>query len=301
MNSHKKIKIKCDYCGKDFKREYRRHLEVTTNSEIDKDSCRKCLKLKNIEAFINSIDCSQRELILKKSLEADKIKGVYALLHKSKNKTYIGSSKDIILRWKSHILDIKNHSHSCKELNCLDIDELEFIVLEMTEKDSIVDLEYKYIQLFKSNNPEYGYNIIHKRKVDEPIINNSKGINKTENSGKLSSVEVSQIKKDIIDGMSLDVIARRYEVNPSTISDIKNLRSWVDTESNLNESLKNTTVNVKGVKNACSKLTENQVIEIKTLLNKGGKTMTEIANMFGVSRTLIGHIKRNKLWSHISI
>lgn len=50
-------------------------------------------------------------------------------------------------------------------------------------------------------------------------------------------------------------------------------------------------------KNPKRKLTQQQVIEIKKLLNNG-KTQQEIANIFSVNRTLISQIKLGKIWTH---
>lgn len=54
----------------------------------------------------------------------------------------------------------------------------------------------------------------------------------------------------------------------------------------------------KGSKNGRSKLTENQVKKIKSLLAQK-ISCAEIARRFKVHRTCIGFIKQGKLWSHI--
>jgi len=55
---------------------------------------------------------------------------------------------------------------------------------------------------------------------------------------------------------------------------------------------------IKGEKHGHSKLTEQQVCEIKVLL-ADTITCTEIAKQFNVNRTAISHIKHNKNWKHI--
>jgi predicted GIY-YIG superfamily endonuclease len=56
----------------------------------------------------------------------------------------------------------------------------------------------------------------------------------------------------------------------------------------------------RGEKNGQSKLTENQVKEIKALL-KTPITQIAIAEKFGVSRCAIKLIKQNKAWKHVNV
>ncbi len=58
---------------------------------------------------------------------------------------------------------------------------------------------------------------------------------------------------------------------------------------------------LKGENNHNHKLTEEQVVQIKILLEEGILTQQEIANMFGVNRATISYIKNNKIWSYIKI
>ena len=55
---------------------------------------------------------------------------------------------------------------------------------------------------------------------------------------------------------------------------------------------------VKGIKNGCSKLTEQEVKEIKNLLLKG-IPQDKIAKDFNVSRSAIALIKQGKSWKHV--
>jgi predicted XRE-type DNA-binding protein len=55
----------------------------------------------------------------------------------------------------------------------------------------------------------------------------------------------------------------------------------------------------KGEYNPNHKLTEDQVVQIKLLLKEGILTQQEIADMFGISRSVISKIKNGKLWNNI--
>lgn len=55
----------------------------------------------------------------------------------------------------------------------------------------------------------------------------------------------------------------------------------------------------KGESNWHSKLSEEQVQEIKDLLDKGNLTQEEISELFSVDQTTISSIKREESWSHL--
>lgn len=55
----------------------------------------------------------------------------------------------------------------------------------------------------------------------------------------------------------------------------------------------------KGQRNGGSKLSENEVLEIRKLLTQNWLSHREIAEMFEVSRSNIGLIAQRKAWSHI--
>lgn len=48
-----------------------------------------------------------------------------------------------------------------------------------------------------------------------------------------------------------------------------------------------------------SKLTEDQVSEIKTIFNAGGVTRKRLAKQYGVSDVVIGKIIKGEIWTHV--
>jgi len=54
----------------------------------------------------------------------------------------------------------------------------------------------------------------------------------------------------------------------------------------------------KGSKNGSSKLKENDILEIRKMLNSGS-TGREIAKQFGISYHVISKIKHGRIWSHV--
>lgn len=58
--------------------------------------------------------------------------------------------------------------------------------------------------------------------------------------------------------------------------------------------------NVNGEQVGTSKLSEYQVIEIKNIYSTGKYSYRQIAEMYNVSRSLIGYIVRGEKWAHLS-
>jgi len=58
-------------------------------------------------------------------------------------------------------------------------------------------------------------------------------------------------------------------------------------------------VDNRGTKHGLSKLTDDDVIKIKTLLNNGRISQKEIAALFDIHQVTISKIKLGKLWKHL--
>lgn len=138
------------------------------------------------------------------------------------------------------------------------------------------------------------------------IKSHREGIKGSKNiKSKLKEEDVIQIKKLIHNGYTNIEIAKKYNVSPSTISDIKRNKIWSQikvteiTEMEL-KNIDNATYGKKGEDHNMAKLTEKQVIEIKKLILNKIKGR-DIAKMFNISEHTISMIKRNKIWKHVNI
>lgn len=95
-----------------------------------------------------------------------------------------------------------------------------------------------------------------------------------------------------------------YVLHNNGITDdnrIENLR-WGTAKHNAEDSIKHGTfhyTNTIGIKNGRSKLTENDVKEIKLLI-KNKVSGVKIAKQFNIHVSVISDIKNNKLWTHIN-
>lgn len=56
----------------------------------------------------------------------------------------------------------------------------------------------------------------------------------------------------------------------------------------------------KGSRHGCAKLSESDIPVIRTMLS-GGRTQSQIAETFGVSKVAIGRIARGQNWRHVEV
>jgi hypothetical protein len=86
-----------------------------------------------------------------------------------------------------------------------------------------------------------------------------------------------------------------------TNNHISNLE-WCDRSHNIKHAYQiglKKPIDTKGQKNGNSKLTQQQVLEIRELYSSGNYSQKELSKKFNVSQNLIGLIINRKLWKHI--
>lgn len=93
-----------------------------------------------------------------------KIMGIYQIKNIINNKIYIGSSKDINNRWKSHIGLLNNNKHHSWKLqsdwNVFKEDNFKFEIIEIiNNSDSLLEIEQQWLDRIKCYKNDIGYNI----------------------------------------------------------------------------------------------------------------------------------------------
>lgn len=87
---------------------------------------------------------------------------VYKIINKVNNKVYIGiTSQTKEDRLDGHISKAEGGSSYPFHKAIIEFGKDNFVVSELeitTDKDKLIELEKKYIELFQSNNPDFGYN-----------------------------------------------------------------------------------------------------------------------------------------------
>ena len=134
---------------------------------------------------------------------------------------------------------------------------------------------------------EFNEDILRNRlkEVSELIMAHGKG------NAKLSRDDVIKIKQMLADGLTYSEINKAVpHLDKHVCSKIRTGEIWRD-------------IIVEGFtsKPKTTRLTEEQIREIKYLLSKGHHTQIQLAKMFGVSRGTIIGIKTGRTYSHITI
>lgn len=192
-------------------------------------------------------------------------------------------------RKSSHLSDLRRNihinSHLQNAFNKYYEKSFEFEILEVIEdKSTLTKREDYWVYFYKSNDPEFGYNIRkfaennfgfhHSKETIQKIIKNRRSFAKEENPnyGKKASEETKK---------------------RSSESHLGNRQSE-ETKRKISENHPD----ISGEKHPSAKLTNNQVIEIIKMLKEGMRGM-DIAKIFGICQSTISLIKHGKAWKSI--
>lgn len=229
--------------------------------------------------------------------------GVYQIKNKVNGKVYIGSSKHIEQRWKSHIRDLQKGIHHSVHLqnawNKYGEDAFIFSVLECCEEFERYDLEQKYIDKYESYKEEKGYNIFKNAHVpsnplqaEQNISNSLKAQNRTGENGsynKFTENQVIQVINLLQDSNnSFRYIAEETGTNIALVASIKTKDSWTYLTKDIVFPPRST-VNYQ---RTLSAVDVQEIVQY--LLN--GKTNREIAEIYNVTPSCINSIRTHKNW-----
>ena len=92
------------------------------------------------------------------------ISGIYKITCKPNEKVYIGQSANILKRWQQHIDKFLGGKESFsqrglqEDLQRYSLEQFKFEIIKICKEDELKGFEIAYINLYRSYNPEYGYN-----------------------------------------------------------------------------------------------------------------------------------------------
>lgn len=188
--------------------------------------------------------------------------GIYKITNKINGKIYIGSAVNLSNRFATHQYALNNNKHKNSHLqsawNLYGSEVFLFEVLELVEKNHLIEREQHYINLFNSSHREIGYNkakfagstLGNKASAETRLKQSAARIGKTPwNKGKKYSEEQKRQCRDAF---------------------VDNVAPW-------------------------SKLNWQLVEKIRQLYQEGN-TQIKIAEMFGLFQTTVSEIVRNVIW-----
>ena len=262
--------------------------------------------------------------------------GIYCIRNIINNKSYIGSAIKFKSRKNQHFSELRRNIHTNGRLqnafNKYGEENFVFEILCIVEnKYNLIHIEDLYIKLFDTSNRNIGYNICSKAgsllgfkfsdESKKKMSIASKGKRKSENMrknlkesynyrdhpmlGKNHSVESKKKMSISKQGMNKGV-PKSEETKIKISNSLKGFKHSEESKRRMSEKRKGIKLSEEqkikrqGQNNPNSKLTIDDVIEIKKLINKG-QNLKDISIQFEVSPSCISNIKRGKIWSNINI
>jgi group I intron endonuclease len=251
--------------------------------------------------------------------------GIYAIKNKINNKMYIGKGVSIEGRWASHKTGLRKNSHGNdylqKAWNKYGEENFDFVVLEITDRESLSDREISLIFQHKTANRDFGYNIslggdggLHSEETKRKISIGNKGKKLSiEHRSKLSRVK-SEAEKEKIS-------KTKKEKNKGKISENffwYGRNHSEESKKKISQSKKGTKLSNKQIEaiRAAStgrqhskesielmtkqklKLSDEQVFEVINLITNKANPQ-EIGRQFGVSDKTIIRIANNTTYTHL--
>ena len=99
-----------------------------------------------------------------------KYTGIYSITNTSNGKIYIGSSVDIEHRWRTHKSLLKNNIHCNRHLqsawNKYGSESFIFEIVNVCDKENLIELEDYFMAAFNAMNRRYGYNFINASRTE---------------------------------------------------------------------------------------------------------------------------------------
>ena len=216
--------------------------------------------------------------------------GIYMFRNRNNGKVYIGQSKYLHSRYREHKSELLNgvhhNSYLQRAVNAHGFDAFEYSILERCAVSDLDAREAYYIELYKSRDRMYGYNIREAgnesdlpSEIKEKIRLSNRGHN-----NKLLPEDVERIKLARLSGRKCHELASDYGVSLAAINKITMCRNWVYIREDLNEKLL-----------ALSMEEEAWRIEkVKSLYQKGYRPH-QIHEMTAISQAVVRRILSNEL------
>ena len=142
--------------------------------------------------------------------------GIYKITNQINGKIYIGQSMNISRRWRSHRTDYQvQDGYLYTAMRKYGIENFNFEIIDECLPEELNDREIKWIDHYKSNNREYGYNLT------------AGGDNVSERCCKLNKDQIFEIYELLKQNKVQQEIADKYGVTQQVISLINLGELWV--------------------------------------------------------------------------
>lgn len=221
--------------------------------------------------------------------------GIYKYTNKKNGKIYIGRSTNIIRRKWEHYHNPSPYSFFDQTLIKIGEDCFDFEIIEECSAEELRDKEKYWIKFYNCcvlDNRQGGYNLTHGgeeyRSEENPWA-------------KLSMVQVNEIIEKLINTkISIQNLAKEYNVHYNTISDINRCKTWAwahDYQSNIREESQGSLY--RGDLNGTAVITEEVAKKIIEDIKFSSLSLAAIGRKYKVKDSLIYDINRCRTWKHL--
>lgn len=220
--------------------------------------------------------------------------GIYKYTNKENGKIYIGRSINITKRKWEHLNNPSPYSYFDQTLKKLGEEAFDFEIIEECTIDNIQEREKYWIKFYNccvSDNKYSGYNLTHggeEYKSDENPW------------AKLSIVQVQEIIEKLKStSISIQQLAKDYNVHYNTISDINRCKTWAWLHNYKDNIRKETQGSLNKGELGTNKISEQMALNIIKLLETDPRSLARISREENISLNIIYDINRCKTWTHL--
>lgn len=221
--------------------------------------------------------------------------GIYKYQNKDNGKIYIGRSVNIAKRKWEHLHAPSPYSYFDQTLISIGEDKFDFEIIEECKKEELQEREKYWIKYYNCcviENRKGGYNLTH----------GGEEYKSEENPwAKLTIQQVNEIIDKLANTkISIQNLAKEYDVHPNTISDINRGKTWSwihDYDGNIREQTQGSLY--RGELNGTAIITDEIAINIIEDIKTTQLSLAAIARKYEIKDSLVYDINRCRTWKHL--
>lgn len=221
--------------------------------------------------------------------------GIYKYQNKTNGKIYIGQSVNIMKRKWEHLSNPSPYSYFDQVLKQIGEKEFDFEIVEECSKSELDDKEKYWIAFYNCcvlDNRNGGYNLTHG------------GEEYRSDENPWARLSIQQVQ-EIIDKLahttiSMEKLAKEYDVHRNTIGDINCCKTWAwlhNYHTNIRKEEQGSVFH--GELNGCNKITEEEAKHIIYLLETDSRSLAAISREENISLNILYDINRCKTWKYL--
>lgn len=222
--------------------------------------------------------------------EVIKMIGIYMYENKRNGKKYIGQSTNIQRRKEEHLKWPSPYSRFDIELQAIGEDQFTFSILEECSVDCLDERETYWIKYYDSVNT--GYNLTYGGQSYRGESNPAAKLNDDDVRTIIDKLRDTQI--------SIQELAREYNVHYNTISNINRCQTWTHLHNyNGNIRLSYQGGLTRGELNSTATITTDIAKSIINLIINSNQSLASIARQFNINDSIVYDINRCRTWKHL--